>query len=336
MKRLSAITLVVFFVATLFVGCKKEELAAEPIESGMKIATSTSDFTAYAKTHEEQIDLLYESGFRHIDLSFYTDADNERFMKDNWQEAAVALKKYAEDKGMSFVQAHSMGGNAAESQETYDRIVAATIREIEVCAVMDIPQIVIHAPFARLEKAEFFEMALAFYKEFFPTAERTGVKLLIENSFKNSDLYDYYFYTGADMREFITYANHPLLGACWDTGHANMEGHQYEDIIALGDLLLGVHIADNHGEADEHLMPYQGTMSIDEVMCGITEIGYTGAFTFECENNLIPGISWPYARTVYAQSSKAFKPSLELKVDAEKLLYRIGKYILAQYEITGS
>lgn len=332
MKRLWTILLAIFLITTLFAGCK--ERAAEPIEGGMKIATSTSDFSAYVSTHEEQIDLLYEAGFRYIDLSFYSQADNDRFMKDDWQEAAAALKKYAEDKGMSFVQAHAMGGNALKDQETYDKIVEATIREIEVCAILGIPHIVVHAPYeSHLSKDEFFAKALAFYKEFFPVMERTGVKVQIENSAKKNVGCDYYFYTGEDMREFIEYANNPLLGACWDTGHANIEGHQYEDIVALGDLLLGVHIADNRGEADEHLMPYQGTMSIDEVMCALMEIGYDGAFTFECENNLIPGVSWPYARKVYDQSGKAYKPSLEIKLEMEKTLYNIGKYILTQYEI---
>lgn len=332
MKRLLTFLVTVLWVTTLFSGCK--EKPTEPVEGGMKIATSTSDFGAYVSSHEEQIDLLYEAGFRYIDLSFYTKEDNDRFMKDNWQEAAAALKKYAEDKGMSFVQAHSFGGNALKDQQTYNQIVEATIREIEVCAIMDIPQIVVHAPYEpHLTKDEFFEKALAFYKEFFPVMERTGIKVLIENSAKNNVGCDYYFYTGADMRAFIEYANNPLLGACWDTGHANIEGHQYEDIVALGDLLMGVHIADNRGEKDEHLMPYQGTMCIDEVMCALVETGYTGAFTFECENNLIPGISWPYARTVYDQSQKAYKPSLEIKLEMEKTLYSIGKYILTQYEI---
>ena len=43
----------------------------------------------------------------------------------------------------------------------------------------------------------------------------------------------YFINSGRDMREFIDYVGHPLFHGCWDTGHANCEGAQYEEILAL-------------------------------------------------------------------------------------------------------
>lgn len=100
---------------------------------------------------------------------------------------------------------------------------------------------------------------------------------------------NYYFYTGADMREFIDYAGHPLLGVCWDTGHANIEGSQYREILALGDTLKAVHINDNRGERDEHILPFAGTASMDEVMQALADVHFDGYFTMECDSMLLPG-----------------------------------------------
>ena len=41
------------------------------------------------------------------------------------------------------------------------------------------------------------------------------------------------------MVEFLNYVGHPLLHACWDTGHANCEGSQYDDIVTLGKVIGG-------------------------------------------------------------------------------------------------
>ena len=40
--------------------------------------------------------------------------------------------------------------------------------------------------------------------------------------------------SGADMKAFVEYVNHPLFHACWDTGHAHIGGPQYDEIMTLG------------------------------------------------------------------------------------------------------
>ena len=333
MKRFLSLFLLTALVLTLFAGCGGSG-KTKPVEGGMKIATTTADFGAYSDKHTELIDYLHQAGFRYIDLSFYSLESMDPFMEDDWQEYAQQLKKHVADKKMEFVQAHSFGGNAFKDQQTYDKIVKYTIRSIEACAILGIPQIVVHAPYeSHMTEEEFFKKALDFYEEFFPVMEKTGVKVLIENSAEKIVGCDTYFYTGATMRKFLEYANNPLLGACWDTGHANIQGSQYFDIIDLGEYLWGIHVADNQGEEDEHLMPYVGTMSIDEVMSALVKIGYKGAFTFECENTLNTGNTWPNPRATYKDSLKAYMPSLELKLEMEKVLLQIGEHILTKYEI---
>ena len=288
MKKLLALLLIVCTLVCS-VGCSdKTENSDKYVEGGMKIATTTGDFKAYTTDVKEIIDLLHQAGFRYIDLSLYTDKDMEPFFADNWEDYTKELKSYAEDKGMSFVMAHALGGNALQDKVSYDKIVKATKRSIEVCDILGIPNIVVHSGHQpNLTTEEFYEKNKAFYSEFFPLMEQTGVNVLIENS-TSANISNCFFLTGKDMRDFLEYVNHPNLKACWDTGHANIENHQYDDIIALDDYLAGLHVTDNNGQKDEHLMPYQGTMNIDAIMCALKVIDYKGVFDFECENKVIP------------------------------------------------
>jgi sugar phosphate isomerase/epimerase len=132
--------------------------------------------------------------------------------------------------------------------------------------------------------------------------------------------------------EFCEYVNHPLFGACWDTGHANCEGHQYEDLIAMGDWLKAIHFNDNRGEKDEHLMPFNGTMSMDDIMHGLLDIGYKGYFTLECESTLKDGKGWPYKRRPSTRDTRLFDVPIEIIRLQEKVLYATAKYILEQYD----
>ncbi|MBR5219956.1 MAG: sugar phosphate isomerase/epimerase, partial [Clostridia bacterium] len=138
------------------------------------------------------------------------------------------------------------------------------------------------------------------------------------------------FYTGQDMVDFIEYADHPLLGACWDTGHANIEGHQYDDIVALGYHLRALHFNDNRGHGDEHIMPYLGTMSVDEVMCGLRDIGYRGDFTFECDSSLRPANCWQGNRRRWKDEIIAEPPAAMFDA-MERALYLCGEQILTAY-----
>lgn len=307
----------------------------------MKLATTTGDFARFTPSNFERVKHLYDAGFRYIDLSLYDDLDESSpFLSPDWRDYTARLGEYAASLGMKFVQAHSPGGNPlAESGR--QQLLDATIRSVEVCGLLGIPNTVVHAGVApKIGKEEYYKQNLDFYKLLYPVMEKTGVRVLVENSTHANMGDNYYFYTGADMHEFIGYAGHPLLGVCWDTGHANIEGNQYKEILALGDTLKAVHINDNRGECDEHIMPYAGTVSMDEIMQAFTDIGYAGYFTFECDSMLRPAKYWlgdrRQMKDVRPGGTESFdnrlcQPPIALADKYEDALFLCGKYILESY-----
>ena len=299
----------------------------------MKLATTTADFARFCDKEEERIRRLVDAGFRYIDISFYGEAKTDsRYFAEDWLAYAEHLREYAQSLGASFVQAHSPEGNPLKKDGQWQLLLDSTIRSIEVCGILGIKNTVVHAGWrAGIGKEEYYRENLEFYKRLYPVMEKHDVAVLIENSTRANMGENYYFFTGADMRDFLVYAAHPLLGACWDTGHANIEGPQYDEIIALGDYLKAVHINDNRGERDEHLMPFCGTVSMEEVMHALADIGFSGYFTFECDSTLRPGRYWLGDRRRFKGDKRLNNPPTELMQKLEEALYLAGVHILEQY-----
>ena len=304
----------------------------------MKLATTTGDFGRYFPDNESKIRALYRAGFRHIDLSLYHDADPASvFMREGWEKEVGHIRAVAEELGMDFVQSHAPGGNPLQYGAGWDLLLASTVRSLEICAMLGIPNTVVHLGWAddllyedKAAEEAYFERNMEFIRGLIPTMEKTGVMVLAENTTHANMGSRWYLYTGEEMKDFLRYADHPLLGACWDTGHANVEGHQYADLTALGGDLRAIHFNDNRGGGDEHVMPYLGTMSVDEVMCGLRDSGYRGVFTFECDSSARPADYWQGNRRRWREERIA-EPPLAVQEALERALYLCGEAILTAY-----
>lgn len=299
----------------------------------MKIATTTGDFLRYCRTDEERIRELHRAGFRNIDLNMYHWTPTNAYMTDAWRDAVQSLRALADELGMTFVQAHSQEGNPFSDDPAHVAfLTAATLRSIEVCAMLDIPRTVVHCGLAPgLTKEEWFARNRAFYRTLLPTAERFGVEILCENSTKRNMGECYYINSGRDMREFIDYVGHPLFHGCWDTGHANCEGPQYDEIMALGEELHAIHYNDNHGCGDEHVAPYMGTLNHDEVLHALIDVGYRGYFTLECDSPLRPYHYWQGDRRPYDRDTRLSEPPLILRRHIENMMYEAAVWMLDTY-----
>jgi sugar phosphate isomerase/epimerase len=89
-------------------------------------------------------------------------------------------------------------------------------------------------------------------------AKHTGVTICIENT--TSEMGDPTY-----LRSFVDETRLTGLRFNFDVGHAHLADGPEEERIAKGfeplkDLIASLHIHDNHGEKDEHLPPYQGSV----------------------------------------------------------------------------
>ena len=95
-------------------------------------------------------------------------------------------------------------------------------------------------------------------------------------------------YSADDLLYFINKIDSKNLGICLDTGHLNLTVKNHAEFIQkAGKHIKALHIADNTGESDQHIMPFsRGTVNIEEVISEMKKIGYDGLYNLE-----IPGES---------------------------------------------
>lgn len=82
-----------------------------------------------------------------------------------------------------------------------------------------------------------------------------------------------------DMLEQIGCEN---LGVLFNTGHALLAGEDTSTVICnLGDQLLHVHLSDNDGKSDQHLVPGQGIFDFKALIHALQLTLYEGSLTAE-------------------------------------------------------
>lgn len=72
------------------------------------------------------------------------------------------------------------------------------------------------------------------------------------------------------------------VGVVFDTGHGHVLGENLAEAVRkLGSALFHIHIDDNHGQRDEHLIPGDGTIDFAAFLAGLEQMGYRGFLTVE-------------------------------------------------------
>ena len=311
----------------------------------MKLSSSTGDFSHYVSSVPQKVACFKGTKFKYINLEqtghipeFFSESDAD------WKRFADTCGEAADSAGVTYVLSHAPCLHNAilpaledHNDETYRANVRAIRRSIEVCHVLDIPRIVIHAcPDKSFTSDTFYKYNRMFYTDFLDLAEKYNITIMTENWDNDDSL----FSAGEQLRDFVDYIDHPLLAACWDTAHGNIakkarEIGQYQNIIAIGDKLKGLHISDNFGDTHHHSWPFAGIINFDEVMQGLLDVNYDGYFNFEASYTLLHHNNIPYHRKPWEHQEKTITtlldPSIQLKQKAVDLLYDIGQYILESY-----
>ena len=75
------------------------------------------------------------------------------------------------------------------------------------------------------------------------------------------------------------------VGICLDFGHAHLDGDVLDAVETVSEHLIATHVHDNKGRADDHLLPFAGTIDWAGTLLAVQKIGYEGPFMFEVVPN---------------------------------------------------
>lgn len=209
---------------------------------------------------------------------------------DDWKAEAEKAAIAAEETKIELAQCHlpfrgkRVNLKTPEQLEFYYEMV---YRAIDVASYLGIPWGVIHPETYRGEGLSDEECA---------RRNHENKDKYIEYAFKKNVNIAYENMTLRDCAGFCTYVdqliylvdsyNDERIGACWDTGHANMVyKDQYDPLIKLGHRLHCTHINDNLGKDDLHLPPFSGTIKWETLIKALRDINYPGVLNLEINLN---------------------------------------------------
>jgi sugar phosphate isomerase/epimerase len=95
-------------------------------------------------------------------------------------------------------------------------------------------------------------------------AKHRGVTIALENT--PGELA-----TPENLRQFITDTKLTDLRMCFDVGHAHIGGGVLPCMETMRERIVTAHVHDNHGEKDEHLAPFDGTIEWKEALHAFRE-----------------------------------------------------------------
>jgi len=106
-----------------------------------------------------------------------------------------------------------------------------------------------------------------------------GLTLLIEPAHKfESNL----ILTVEDCIKMISHLNSKSFGVLLDTGHINLNYEDFKEIVfKCTDIPLHIHVDDNNGDFDSHLIPGRGNINFKSIFDTLKTIEYKGFISAE-------------------------------------------------------
>ena len=203
---------------------------------------------------------------------------------------ADVFSKELASVGLSFVDSHSIYGPYADLFQPVEpyrsRMLSMHEYSLKIAASLGIKTMVFHVG-DRYEHTEMFSLdtlhskLLESLERLLPVAEQNGIAMAIENTYYPSN-------SCGRLLDAVRHFDSPWLGICYDVGHANVlrsenrckenpvlkyafenvDEEPWEDSFLEKVLpyVICVHIHDNDGTRDAHLMPGDGTVDWNHIV----------------------------------------------------------------------
>lgn len=202
--------------------------------------------------------------------------DEEDWIEDFRSLPEVARREglFVENVHVSFDYANDFWEDNAAGQSVFDYY----MRSIQDCGDFEIPTMVMHTGRAGNPLPPLTGISVERWERMIDRAEKLNVNIAVENQGDP--------YKCVRASEILEMFDSPKLGICYDSGHANVNnnnGHGRAMLKKFGHRLKALHLHDNDGSGDQHIMPFDGNIDWADLMAEIKNTGYTGPTTLELD-----------------------------------------------------
>jgi len=229
------------------------------------------------------------AGFEEFDLGLRS----VHLLEDGWEKFYDTQCEIAAKAGIRMRYAHLPFDFPAKTAEGWERHQLAVFRGIEAAKRADVDCAVIHPVswhMTEYDRDAEYAFCLEYLRPICECAHQAGLPLAIENMRSAGHSAPACLRRFAtDVDDIIRLADELDEGICWDTGHANISMMEPEKYLPrIGRRLREIHVNDNHGEDDVHILPFQGQVKWDVTMRTLRKIGYQGSLNMELTAKKLP------------------------------------------------
>jgi sugar phosphate isomerase/epimerase len=121
-----------------------------------------------------------------------------------------------------------------------------------------------------------------------------------------------------DLLYIIDRIGSDKFGICLDTGHSLVFGDDLGEMVRISAPWLKVlHVHDNDGHSDQHLLPWLGAADWDGFARALAEIGYDGSISFETDGPISKNMPESVRKAATALTAEAAR-SIAASVDSHR------------------
>ena len=236
---------------------------------------------------EEIIRLIKEAGFNSV-MTWWGDEFKEiDGEKENKPEIIRDCGLKLENVHFPFDGINSIWENTLDGHGIFNMFLSY----IGDCKTYDIPTAVVHVTSGD-NPPPFGKLGLDRFKRLIEKAEKYGVTIALEN-LRKPEYLDFIFQNiESDNLKF-----------CYDSGHENCYTPDIDLLSKYGDKLVALHLHDNDGTGDQHLLPFNGTIDWGRIMKKLKSLDYKGSLALEIDAQYID-VSKEYTASEYLLEAK--------------------------------
>lgn len=240
----------------------------------------TTDYQGDVGCPEASLRAIAKAGFSHVHWCHQWNTD---FMYGPAEIAQIEI--WLRDLGLKLLDLHGSAGREKcwWSGRDYERLAGVELVEnrLQMTARLGGKSVVMHLPTlqADLHSNKECDAVRRSIDALLPTIRALGVRLAFENM------------PGDDFRllgQLLGEYPPEVAGLCYDCGHGNMG-----DALGLAHLevrknrLIAIHLHDNDGSADQHWVPFTGTVAYPRLARILATSSYQGCISMESNVNRV-------------------------------------------------
>jgi sugar phosphate isomerase/epimerase len=248
------------------------------------------------RLNREHLQLVAEAGFECIELFAltshfdYASAASATSLREWLNETGLALHSVhapIADTLVKGVWGRPWSIAAADSRRRVEAV-REVMASVELARTVSFRHLVLHVgvPDGQARPDDNHrDAARRALEEIEPHAAALGVALAVElipNALSTPD---------ALVRLIDTELDSDGAGACLDFGHAHLMGGTVDAVETLSGFVQTTHVHDNDGRADEHLVPFDGSIDWEATLLSLQKVGYDDTLIFELQSSATPRVT---------------------------------------------